>query len=160
MENLQFYQLLNTKQKATSNTLVHRFLECYDVENKCFRVKDQVISFDVSDIARITGLSDSGEPLVESSSFLETPSWYYDLCHECVHEDERERRKKDKTKNMATKYKQGEKTKSKWVGRKAIVVQILNNMSVETEARLNFRKMLSFYLISYFVAAPSDGYGH
>lgn len=145
------------KKKATSNSLVHRFLECYVVEDKSFRVRDQVISFDVSNIARVTGLSDSGEATTsESSSFLDAPSWYFDLCREYVSNDER--RKKEKTQNIAEKYTQGNgKTKSKRAFHKASVLQVLNKMPIETEeAKLHYRKLLSFYLISFFVAAPSD----
>lgn len=79
MVQSQFYKLLDAKQKSTSNSLVHRFLETYDINNSCLKVKNEVISFSVNDISRITGLSETVEDFFEGKTFLETPSWYTEL---------------------------------------------------------------------------------
>lgn len=61
MADSHFYPLLCVKDKFASNSLVYRFLECYNVNNKTFIVKDKIIHFDITDIARVTRLRESGD---------------------------------------------------------------------------------------------------
>ncbi|KAL2899393.1 Stress response protein nst1 [Bienertia sinuspersici] len=111
MKNSQFYQFLNVKDKATSSFLVHKFLQCYKVDEKHFEVNQKVVTIDVSDIVRMTGLKASGDQYEKSKS-QNIPSWYVDLVDKYPPPTKEKKAEKNK-KEEAMEKKEEEKEEKK-----------------------------------------------
>lgn len=150
MRESQFSKLLDVENKCTSHYLVHRFLETYNVEKKCFQVQDRDISLQSEDISRITGLNAIGilyeKRKVTDAEIYEPMSWYVALCDNLGIAIPKEGGKK-KRNNLA-------------LCRKRVVSDVLKKMAVGSDdEKKNFKKLLCFYLINFFNEAPADDKG-
>lgn len=150
MRESQFSKLLDVENKSTSHYLVHRFLETYNVEKKCFQVQDRDISLQSEDISRITGLNATGilyeKRKVTDAEIYEAMSWYVALCDNLGIAIPKEGGKK-KRNNLA-------------LCRKRVVSDVLKKMAMGSDdEKKNFKKLLCFYLINFFNEAPADDKG-
>ncbi|KAL2899389.1 hypothetical protein RDABS01_024471 [Bienertia sinuspersici] len=182
MKNSQFYQFLNVKDKATSSFLVHKFLQCYKVAEKHFEVNQNVVTIDVSDIVRMTGLKASGDQYEKSKS-QNIPSWYVDLVDKYPpptkekkaekkkkeedmeeKEEEKEEKKEEEKEEEEEEEEKGKGEAEKKRTHKSTVSHVLRGMHVDTEEdQENFKKLLCYFLICFYVDAPAEdirGYHH
>ncbi|KAL2899391.1 hypothetical protein RDABS01_024473 [Bienertia sinuspersici] len=164
MKNSQFYQFLNVKDKATSSFLVHRFLQCYKVAEKHFEVKQKVVTIDVSDIVRMTGLKASGDQYEKSKS-RNIPSWYVDLVDKYpppTKEKKAEKIKKEEAMEEKEEEKEEKKEEEEEKGKGEAEKKRTHKSTVSHVLRA-MHKLLCYFLICFYVDAPAEdigGYHH
>ncbi|XP_056687695.1 uncharacterized protein [Spinacia oleracea] len=165
MEDSQFYHLLMIKNhRQTTATMVQVLCESYDAKKRVFNINNNTtIKFCVEEVAELLGIPNTGsDPLLlcrfsKEKEVLKLPTSFPDYVYELKNKYADKLMSREKTsKSDAGKWGVNWERSKRHLSTGSLV-SILKKMEPNnTESRMQYRRLLSYYLVETFLLPSTD----